>query len=75
MLVESLSFCKAILFFLMFVLFFLVLVFLNRGKQKISTFSDFNGQQRKKVKIKQNLEFNIDYVNFFNSASNIDLFY
>lgn len=46
----------------------------HRGKQKVSTFSDFNGQQRKKAKIKQILEFNIDYVNFFKSLSNLDLF-
>ena len=37
----------------------LVLVLLNYNETKISTFLDFNGQ-RKKVEIKQDLEFNID---------------
>ena len=37
----------------------LVLMLLNYNETKISTFLDFNGQ-RKKVEIKQDLEFNID---------------
>lgn len=45
----------------------LVLVLLNYNETKISTFLDFNGQ-RKKVEIKQDLEFNIDVMKYFKSA-------
>lgn len=45
----------------------LVLLLLNYNETKISTFLDFNGQ-RKKVEIKQDLEFNIDDMKYFKSA-------